>query len=422
MRSAFLRIAKLCVYGLFFNWYVFSILRGSLIPRLSILLYAIAAGCFVMDLLFSRKERYIPEKEEWLWLVYAVVSYLTAVFAVDPGVAVNSLGDYLKRLFLTALVCYICKRERSIGFPIRLMTLVAVCCALAAITHLGGLRSRLDLTTGAQLSVNDVGSIMVYGIGTVLLFFERQRKTYGSTVVKIAAYVLLIVLMFIAGSRKTLYATAILLVSLLLLSRKRIPRKPSVTAVLVYTVIGIAVVAFVAIKLLPQMESTSLYDRIWGSRAEASQGSDESRIQLYVLALQDFVKHPIFGLGFNNYAVLHGNYTHSTYMDPLACSGILGLLYLLPYGMILIKQIRIIRTDDISVAEREYQKKMLALYFAFLFIGIGIPYVYKDAPCVILAMFIASQSMANERYDRNKGEIEQDGEPTVAGIADHHGF
>ena len=44
---------------------------------------------------------------------------------------------------------------------------------------------------------------------------------------------------------------------------------------------------------------------------------------------------------------------------------------------------------------------MLAFYIAFLFVGIGIPYLYKDIPCIILAMYVSWQKISFDELGIN---------------------
>ena len=118
-------------------------------------------------------------------------------------------------------------------------------------------------------------------------------------------------------------------------------------------------------------------------------------------AISTFADNIFFGAGFNNFRYINGIYSHSTYAEPLACSGIIGaVLYLGPYVHILVNQIRLsfsklLNSDSNN---RLFQKEMLAFYIMFLFIGIGIPYLYKEIPCVVLAMFVAWQKISFEKF------------------------
>ena len=68
----------------------------------------------------------------------------------------------------------------------------------------------------------------------------------------------------------------------------------------------------------------------------------------------------------------------------------------------LVNQIKLIRLNRDNIEERIWQKELLAFYISFLFVGIGIPYMYKDIPCIILAMFIASQKISFDKIEERK--------------------
>ena len=77
--------------------------------------------------------------------------------------------------------------------------------------------------------------------------------------------------------------------------------------------------------------------------------------------------------------------------------------------MILVKQIKLIRLNKHHLEERIWQKELLAFYISFLFVGIGIPYIYKDIPCIILAMFIASQKISFEKIEERNALKDSEG-------------
>ena len=175
------------------------------------------------------------------------------------------------------------------------------------------------------------------------------------------------------------------------------------------TLLIIGAIVFVYYFLLPNVENTDLYQRVFGHKSEKAEASDEARISLYISALNDFRDNILVGIGFNNFKFVHMNYSHSTFVEPLACSGIIGFLYLAPYVMMLVKQIKLIKLNKDNPEERLWQKELLAFYISFLFIGIGIPYLYKDLPCIILAMFVASQKISFEKLEETATDTVAEG-------------
>lgn len=403
-----LDFAKLAIYGIFLNYYCFYILRGSFIPFGTPIFFGVAIAC-VLATIFQ--ERVIFSKEIVCWIVYALLSLLTAVFAVNPQTAVNGIGEYVRRLVLIMMIAYICEKEESVKFAVRLLAVTAVACAISCLIMNVDVGKKLQLESGATVSVNDIGSIMAFGCFAVLFAFGlKEHKGFIKTIIKIGYIVAAVSVIFIAGSRKSILAIIILFVLIFLFCARDYFKNLSITWIILISIL-LAVAAFIVYQyLVPMVEDTSLYVRVYGRGAERAANSDEGRIELYNIALNDFIDHPFFGLGFNGFDAVHKNYTHSTYVEPLACSGIIGFLYLAPYVMILVKQIKLIRLNKSNIEERIWQKELMAFYISFLFVGLGIPYMYKDIPCIILAMFIASQKISFDKLKENATETVAEGD------------
>lgn len=396
-----LDFAKLAIYGIFLNYYCFYILRGSFIPYGTPIFYGVAIAC-VLASIFQEKVSF--SNEIICWIVYAVLSLLTAIFAINMQTAINGIGDYLRRLVLIMMIAYICEKEGSVKFAVRVLAVTAFTCAISCLIMNVDVGKKLQLESGASISTNDIGSIMAFGCFAVLFAFGlKEHKGFIKTIIKIGYIVAAVSVIFIAGSRKSILAIIILFVLIFLFCARDFFKNLSVAWLIVVTLLLIISAFLVYQYLVPMVEDTNLYVRVFGRGAERTANSDEGRIELYQKAMKDFSNHIIFGLGFNNFAVEHnGVYTHSTYAEPLACSGIIGFLYLAPYVMILVKQIKLIKLNKHHIEERIWQKELLAFYISFLFVGIGIPYMYKDIPCIILAMFIASQKISFEKVEERE--------------------
>lgn len=402
-----LDFAKLAIYGIFLNYYCFYILRGSFIPSGTPIFYVVAIVC-VLATIFQEKVSISPEIV--CWIVYAILSLLTAVFAINMQTAVDGIGEYIRRLVLIMMIAYICEYEKSVKFAIRILAVTALACAVSCLIMNKDISSKLELESGASISTNDIGSIMAFGCFAVLFAFGlKENKGVIKTIIKIGYIVAAVSVIFLAGSRKSILAILILFALIFLLCARDFFKNISTLQFLLILLLIVGAVVFVYYYLLPNVENTNMYLRVWGRNAEDTVESDQGRLDLYSQALQEFGNHIICGLGFNNFSVTHGNYTHSTYVEPLACSGIIGFLYLAPYVMIFVKQIKLIRLYRDNIEERIWQKELLAFYIAFLFVGIGIPYMYKDIPCIILGMFIVSQKISFDKLNAKATETVVEG-------------
>lgn len=402
-----LDFAKLAIYGIFLNYYCYYILRGKFIPNGTTIFFIIAVACVLVSVF---QEGIYIGSETKCWLLYLVFSLVTVAFATSSSVALEGINKYWQRLVLIMLIAYICEHEKSTRFAIRLLAVTAIACAFSCLIMNTDISRKLEMESGASISTNDIGSIMAYGCFAVLFSFGvGQKKGPIKTGFKVVYIIAAVSVIFIAGSRKSILAIFILFGLLFLLCARDYFNNFSAVRLFVVTFLIICAIIFIYYYLLPNVESTDMYQRVFGRKAAGTAESDQGRIQLYIEALKEFINHPIIGLGYNNFSEIYGSYSHSTYVEPLACSGVGGLLYLTPYIMILVKQIKLIKHNKHLQEEKKWQKELLAFYISFLFIGIGIPYIYKDIPCIILAMFIASQKISYDKLKENADEKAAEG-------------
>lgn len=391
-----LSVAKAALYGIFLNYYCYYVINGSFIPGGTVLFLAVAALCVAADIL-SQRYLYIDTEIKY-WIAYAIASLITTAIVVASSSSMGFVEDvvkYVQRLMIIFLVAYICERENSIKFGLRLMAVTAIALAISVLMVLGNYQLKLDITSGANLSENDTGAIMAFGCFTIPFAWGRKgRSSLILSSLKTAGVICCLIVIFLSGSRKSIFAVFIMIALFLFLLVSDYRRHINFRKIFVFLLIGVMAYIFIQKNLLPYAEQTNLYTRLFGRGAEAAVQSDGGRVNLIYLALQDFIDHPLFGLGFAQFTVHHGNYTHCTYVEPLACSGLIGLLYLYPYYLIIKKQLYLISICQHGSYARLKQKELFVYLCMALFIGVGIPYMYKDAPCILLGTFIASQTVS----------------------------
>ena len=391
-----LDVAKAALYGIFLNYYCYYVIQGAFIPMGTVLFFGTACLCVGMDIL--QRGRVHIGKEIKCWILYAILSLITtAIILIDSSDMgyISDIVKYVQRTLIIFMVAYICERENSVKFGLQLMAVTAVALAIAVLSVLGSYQLKLDITSGANLSQNDAGAILAFGCFAVPFAWGRKGKSsLLLTALKTAGVITCLVVIFLSGSRKSIIAVFIMLAVLLVLCFPDYGRKINFRKVLTLSIVGVAAYLFVSENLLPYAEQTNLYTRMFGRGAETAAESDDGRMNLIYWALEDFLNHPFWGLGFNQFVDYHGNYTHCTYVEPLACSGLIGLLYLYPYYLIIRKQFYLIRISPRGSYARLKQKELFAYLCMALFVAVGIPYMYKDAPCILLGTFIASQTIS----------------------------
>lgn len=391
-----LNVAKAALYGIFLNYYCWYVLTGAFIPMGTVLFFGTACLAVGLDVLECR--RIHVGREFKSWALYALLALMTSAIVLIDGGDMRYLSDvakFVQRLLILFMVTYICERENSVRFGLRLMAVTALALAISVLSVTGDVQLKLDITSGADLSANDTGAIMAYGCFAVMFAWGRQGKTsLVRSSLKMIGVICCIVVIFLSGSRKSIGAVAILLVVLLALCLRDYAKGLNLRRLAVTAMVGIAAYIIIVDNLLPYAEQTNLYERLLGTGVEAANDSDQIRVSLYIHAVEEFLANPFFGVGFNQFRRIYGNYTHSTYMEPLACSGLIGLLYLYPYYLMIKKQIWLIRVSPRGSEERLRQKEMFGYLCMALFVAVGIPYMYKDAPCILLGTIIASQTIS----------------------------
>ena len=404
-----LNVAKAALYGIFLNYYCYYVIKGSFIPGGTVIFLGVAAMFVGMDVV---KQRYVYVGTEIkCWIAYAILSLATTAITTMNSSDIGFISDivkYIQRVAIVMMVAYICEREDSVRFGLQLTAVTAVGLAIGVLSVTGDFQLKLDITSNANLSENDTGAILAFGCFALLFAWGNRKKvSLLLTITKTTGIVLCLVVMFLAGSRKSIMGLGVMLAVLLVLCSWDYLYQLDFRKVFVMLVTGIAIYFVVVKMLLPYAEQTSLYRRLFGMEADVTIDSDEGRIRLIRYALEDFREHPLFGLGFNQYTKHHGNYSHCTYVEPLACSGLIGLLYLYPYYSIVKKQIYLILNSKKGSAAQLKQKEILAYLAMFLFIAVGIPYMYKDVPCILLGTFIASQAISFKEL-RTAGQMSAD--------------
>ena len=393
-----LNVAKAALFAIFLHYYCYYVIAGSFIPMGTVAFFAVALLCVGVDVL---RQRYLyVGTEVRCWIVYAILAAITSLLVVGNVSFLSDLVKFVQRTLIIMMVAYICEREGSAKFGLQLMAVTAIALAISVFTVLGDIRLKLDITSGANLSDNDTGAIMAFGCFAILFAWGKPGKsTLWLSLLKAAGVIACLCVIFLTGSRKSIIAVVIMAVLLVVLCARDFLRHQRLKGFFVLLAVVAVAVLFISRELLSYAEQTNLYTRLFGRGAEGADSSDEGRVRLILYALEDFANNPLFGLGFAQYTVHHGNYSHCTFVEPLACSGLIGLLYLYPYVRITVKQMQLISHSPAGSPMRKKQKEMFVYLCMGLFIAIGIPYMYKDAPCILLGTLIASQKLSFDEME-----------------------
>ena len=118
---------------------------------------------------------------------------------------------------------------------------------------------------------------------------------------------------------------------------------------------------------------------------------DGTREHMLDLAIGYFLENPLVGIGFDQFRVVsvYKAYSHSTYAEILACTGIIGtIIYFSIYISIISKLIKIlvIRKNDLS---DQRAKLMLVAMVVMIFQGIGVIHYYDLDSTIMFGIMVA---------------------------------
>jgi len=394
---------------LFINLYIIYALTGSYIPY-GTLIFGIGSGLFmILDALSSGDIRSFTDirPEMYSLIGFTIWVFVTAPLALNTSASLTGASNFLQKLIFVFVIYYICRKDGSLKFVAILFLIIAISAALIMIFMQGIGSKRMQLSE--NISINSTGNLMVLGVFCALYLYKGKKwYSFSALVGTISLFLFIIAL---TGSRKSLFAVMILIGLYVVL----MPKKPLViTAKSFFSFIILAVLVYILfVKVAPMLSDTSLYARLFDERESAkAELSNEGRMQFYQYAWYDFKTHLLFGLGIEGYLAKHGSYTHSAYMEVLACTGILGtILYFTSYVRTFLKLWKKTWNKTVEFFELRNNRLVFCFFIVFLYIGLGIGHLYDNLSMLELGMFIAAGcelTAPQEVHVTQKGDVVAD--------------
>lgn len=339
----------------------------------------------------------LPHGVKW-WIFFGVYSAITGiVVAADRSILTSSLITYFAFIFVLACIVFFIKGEGNIQWLLRQIVFITFLCALYTIfsgyDYYNGIIVR---TMGPKNNPNTLGALMVFGSFSLLYISKIQIKTMLRNVIILALFAYIIIL---TGSKKAMLSLGILICIWVWAFFKGMRQSESmfnrICAYILVAICGGAAVYY----FMTYYINTASFIRL---QSLASDGSTLSRMGMYEEAFVMFMTNPIFGIGYSQFLVLssYRMYSHATYSELIACSGIMGTLIFMYPILVTGKKILVGRAYD-SI----YMKAMLlALYVVEIFLGAMNIFFYDFNHLLMWTiLFIESEK---QEYARRNREIQ----------------
>lgn len=321
-----------------------------------------------------------------LWIMFAVTSLLFGLLiATNQNVLMNQLMTFIQFLIMMYGIIYISIQDRKIDFFINTFIIFSIVCAFTTLFW-GVDYGQGRLSMGMSNNPNSLGITMAIGVCCVL--YKHSFKKLSHSLLSLGLVSLLTYVTLLTGSRKSLIAICIVVIYwFFFVVYKDIKKLKWSTKF--KSIISLAFLFGVGIYLIyPYFKTSVIYTRLMGLFEIGSQ----TRLDMYQIAIDLFKSSPLVGIGFNNYRVVSGfgTYSHSTYAEVLACTGLIGtFLYFFPYIKLFFRYLNssLSKKADHSVIKQI--RIMFGLFGMLLFLGTGVIHIYSITSCIAFGMLIS---------------------------------
>lgn len=324
-------VNKLSKYSLVF--YLFYLLwYKEIVGDVFVVLYGGAILCTLLTFLILHKNTlkvlHIPDMLKWQYIfgIYCLVTGF--LVAKDIGILVKSLITYFSFLTICCLICINSNRIRNCKWLFNVLIGISVisclCIMIIPYDYYNGI---IVKTLGEHNNPNTLAVVMFAGIFSVLTKYNGSLKRLFASVLLYIPFMYTIIQ---TGSKKGLLSGVLLFIIWLHIIRKYEGECASKIKKITINILILFLVLGGIFYFLYYFMDTASYQRL---ELIFSSTSTLSRITYYDEALDFFSDSPIVGIGFGQFILNSrlGRYSHSTYAEVIACTGIIGtIIYFYP--------------------------------------------------------------------------------------------
>ena len=374
----YLRISKICLMGIiiYSAW-----MYGAFGPHNIVLysLFIVATACIGIDILnVSKINKNVFSSILPLLVVFALVSVFTGIFiALDIMLFLKSIQNFIIYILVCFEINYVSWKQKNTDWILYTFVMSGF---LVVITNLSfGLATNyvttININKMSEFSnPNSEGFILVFGTFAILALNKYKINLFNLSYMCLAVYTI-----FIGASRKSLIAESALLLyviaSFLIIGSNKGGFKKQLEKSIIFILMVLA-----ALKSVDLFVNSPIYQRF-----QLLDSGINDRYQLIKDAIKLFLDNPIFGVGFRQYEVYFGIYTHNTYFEILSCTGLVGACIWLYYFAKLFLNNYIINKKyfDSNVAYGFY----ILFIIVLLFLGSG-SILFYDLTSLIMLNYV----------------------------------
>ena len=386
-----------CLIGFYIMYNVFLVPMGFFVPRLSILVLLLAGG-----VTFSSMKVRLPNEYKLL-IGFIIYSFITGfMFAYNSEVVIRQTLFLFESVLSGIIILSVAKEADNFRLIIGLFAIGSVLAAAYFFLNPGLLVSA-RLSFDEDFNSNTLGVMLMYGVWCIVFVLNCDKTSIVRSFLTIVLVLFVFFILVQTGSRKSVLGSlGIVFAFFLYLVLTGGGSSKKVYGLLVTGVI-IGVIVFVYNHYLDSIleaANTFLY------RMENIEGSEDDRTGLIIDSFRVFKEHPVFGVGLDNnrYYTIEKMYAHNSYVEILACTGIIGALLFFPiFGCMisfLFKGAKRIK----GLLQNPSSYYICVLILVYLLVCMTQINIYNQTHMFItyfLLTFIATNSSVNEKKNNN---------------------
>lgn len=329
------------------------------------------------------------------WTCFGIVAIIVGQFTRYAGVVNDALTTYFSFLAICYCVGSIAQYGNNNWLAwtmIAVSLLSAFSATFSGYNYVNG--GYAGITMGPNNNPNNLG--MVMSIGVFYLLMPNRKQSMWMWAVRIFLVGVYLNVIVNTGSRSGVLCLGTM-VGLSVFFNYKYLRGSEASKLLKRVFLGVACVGavFFALHFIQGIGSgTSGINRLLDNFNSKSFGG---RTSLYLIAFKIFQKAPVFGVGYNGFSVVSNlnYYSHSTYMELLSCTGVVGfLLFQIP----IVKGIW--NSFKYRTLDRGRSFTLLMLFVVVGFFGILFYYIISMI-LVYYAIISMNMKIAEQADDKN---------------------
>lgn len=385
-------LASIYIYSQYFQSIFFEI--PNFLIGLGVLLSIVTLFQLYRDRVILHS---VMTKETWYAVAFLSISALSGVVvAPSKYMLIDSVMLVLQGTIIVIILSYQIRRTESLGLIANVIIFAAILQAISLILHPAvylGIEGRYSITE----DFNPNGLAISFAYGAFFALYKLKKAKLFFRYLWLSSVGLFVFCIIQTGSRKGFLAIVILVVLWIIICFKESQKGMSFMQKCGDFLIVLAIMTAGFIFAVNNMGDSALLTRLEYLFSEGS----GIRENMYILAWNMFKEYPFFGVGLGNYKYYVGAYSHATYAEIIACTGLFGtMLYAgiwISLGLSLLKLMNKLRKNN-DLSTWGYDIKMLSVLMAIMiFYGICIIHFYQVDSYFILGIMLGWRELIRGR-------------------------